>query len=107
MLGVSSCCGNCGWVRQFAQASHGHRAGCSCKGSIGFHNEPWFPMSPRETDDPQHWRNRAAKIRALALTVADPKVAILMTDLAVDYDELAERAAIKANLKKRSNGKSR
>jgi hypothetical protein len=65
-------------------------------------------MSPRETDDPQHWRDRAAQMRALALTMGDTEVAILIRDLATDYDKLAERAAIKANGKKpRSNGKPR
>jgi hypothetical protein len=65
-------------------------------------------MSPRETDDPQQWRDRAAQMRALALTMGDTEVAILIRDLATDYDKLAERAAIKANGKKpRSNGKPR
>jgi hypothetical protein len=65
-------------------------------------------MSPRETDDPQHWRDRAAQMRALALIMGDTEVAILIRDLATDYDKLAERAAIKANGKKpRSNGKPR
>jgi hypothetical protein len=65
-------------------------------------------MSPRETDDSQHWRDRAAQMRALALTMGDTEVAILIRDLATDYDKLAERAAIKANGKKpRPNGKPR
>jgi hypothetical protein len=65
-------------------------------------------MSPRNTNDPQHWRNRAAKMRELARTMVDPDSAILMNDLAADYDKLAERAEIMANGKKpRSNGKPR
>jgi hypothetical protein len=65
-------------------------------------------MSPRETDDPQHWRNRAAQMRSLAAKMGGSDAAILMTDLAAEYDRLAERAAIRANGKKpRSNGKPR
>jgi hypothetical protein len=63
---------------------------------------------PRNTSDPKHWRDRAAKMRALALTMANPNAAILMTDLAAYYDKLADGAPIKANGKKPpSNGKPR
>jgi hypothetical protein len=63
---------------------------------------------PSPTNDPQHWRERAAKMRELARTMADPNAAILMNDLAAEYDKLAERALIKANGKKPlSNGKRR
>jgi hypothetical protein len=65
-------------------------------------------MPPRETDDPQHWRDRATKMRSVAVTMADTQAGILLADLAAEYDRLAERAAIKANGKKpRSNGKPR
>ena len=65
-------------------------------------------MSTGDTNDPQHWRDRAAQMRALALTMGDTEAAILMRDLAADYDKLAERAAIRANGKKpRSNSKPR
>ena len=84
------------------------RGRCSCKGSIRFHNDGTVPMSTGDTNDPQHWRDRAAQMRALALTMGDTEAAILMRDLAADYDKLAERAAIRANGKKpRSNGKLR
>jgi hypothetical protein len=54
------------------------------------------------------WRNRAAKMRALAGTMVDSNAAVLLTDLAAHYDELAENAALKANGKKPpSNGKLR
>jgi hypothetical protein len=52
-------------------------------------------MLGRVTGDPRHWRDRAAHMRALALTMKDPEVIILMTDLAADYEKLAERAAAK------------
>ena len=55
---------------------------------------------PRNTNDPNHWRKRAAQMRALALTMKDPETVILMNDLAADYDKLADRAAIKANGRK-------
>ena len=34
-------------------------------------------------------------MRALALTMKDPEVAILMTDLAADFHKLADRVAAK------------
>jgi hypothetical protein len=61
---------------------------------------------PTDADDPQHWRDRAAQMRALAVKMAGSEAAILMNDLATDYEKLAERAEIRANGKKpRSNGK--
>jgi hypothetical protein len=66
------------------------------------------PMSTRNTNDPQHWRDRAAQMRALAVKMAGSEAAILINDLAADYEKLAERAEVKANGKKpRSNGKLR
>jgi hypothetical protein len=63
-------------------------------------------MSTRNTNDPQHWRDRAAQMRALAVKMAGSEAAILINDLAADYEKLAERAEVKANGKKpRSNGK--
>jgi hypothetical protein len=65
-------------------------------------------MSARDTDDPQHWRDRAAQMRALAVKMVGSEAAILINDLAADYEKLAERAEIRANGKKpRSNGKRR
>jgi hypothetical protein len=52
-------------------------------------------MPPRNTNDPKHWRERAAQMRALALTMKDPETIVLMNDLAVDYEKLADRAARK------------
>jgi hypothetical protein len=63
---------------------------------------------PPDAEDPQHWRDRAAQMRALAVKMAGSEAAILMNDLANDYEKLAERAEIRANGKKpRSNGKPR
>jgi hypothetical protein len=65
-------------------------------------------MSNRETNDPQHWRDRAAQMRALAVEMGDTEAATLMRDLAADYEKLAERAEIRAKGKTpRSNGKRR
>jgi hypothetical protein len=65
-------------------------------------------VPPTDADDPQHWRDRAAQMRALAVKMAGSEAAILMNDLATDYEKLAERAEIRANGKKpRSNGKPR
>jgi hypothetical protein len=57
-------------------------------------------MPHRETNNPQHWRDRAAKMRGLARPIGDTKAAILMDDLATEYDKLAERAAIRVDGKK-------
>jgi hypothetical protein len=65
-------------------------------------------MPPRIIGDPKHWRGRAARMRAVATTMVETQAGILLTDLAAHYDELAERALIKANGKKPlSNGKRR
>jgi hypothetical protein len=65
-------------------------------------------MSMRNINDPQHWRDRAAQMRALAVKMGDTEAAILMRDLAADYEKLAERAEIRTKGKKpRSNGKPR
>jgi hypothetical protein len=62
----------------------------------------------RNTNGPEHWRERAAKMRELARTMTDAESAILMNDLAADYEKLAERADIRNDGKPhRSNGKSR
>jgi hypothetical protein len=41
----------------------------------------------------QSWRDRAAKMRALAETLKDPKTIATMHRLAEEYDALADRAA--------------
>ena len=50
-------------------------------------------MPSRNTSDPQHWRDRAAQMRALALTTTNSEAAGLMNDLTAEYDILAGRAA--------------
>jgi hypothetical protein len=44
-------------------------------------------------NDPQHWRDRAAEMRALAETMNDAETIAIMNRLADDYDKLADRAA--------------
>jgi hypothetical protein len=64
-------------------------------------------MSTDNSIDPQHWE-RAAQMRALAVKMAGSEAAILINDLAADYEKLAERAEIRTKGKKsRSNGKPR
>jgi hypothetical protein len=46
-------------------------------------------MSTRNTNDPQHWRDRAAQMRALAVKMAGSEAAILINDLAADYEKLS------------------
>ena len=50
-------------------------------------------LMSRNTDDPQHWRDRAAKFRALAAAAGSHNVATLMMDLAAEYEQLAENPA--------------
>jgi hypothetical protein len=65
-------------------------------------------MFTRNTNDPQHWRDRAAQLRSLAVKMAGSQAAVLIDDLAADYDKLAERAEIRTKGKTpRSNGKLR
>ena len=53
-------------------------------------------------------RTRGTNAVPLAVKIAGSEAAILINDLAADYEKLAERAEIKANGKKpRSNGKRR
>jgi len=61
-------------------------------------------MSTDNTNGSQHWRERAAQMRLLAVKMAGSQAAILINDLAVHYDELADQAALKEAARK---GKSR
>jgi hypothetical protein len=46
-------------------------------------------MIERDISDPEHWRDRAARMRGLAIKMLGTQAAILMNDLADDYDRLA------------------
>ena len=46
-------------------------------------------MTERGSTDPQHWRERAARLRDLAIKMVGTEAAILINDLADDYDSLA------------------
>jgi hypothetical protein len=43
----------------------------------------------RDIGDPKHWRGRAAQLRALAIRMRGTQAAVLMVDLADDYDKRA------------------
>ena len=47
---------------------------------------------PDPINDPQHWRDRAAEMRALAESMSKPETTAIMVKLAEDYDKLADRA---------------
>jgi hypothetical protein len=49
-------------------------------------------MPRRFVDDPKHWYDRAAAMRALADEVKDIEARAMMLKLADEYDKLAERA---------------
>jgi hypothetical protein len=48
---------------------------------------------PNRIDDPQHWHDRAAQMRALANVTECGETQEIMRRLADDYDKLGERAA--------------
>jgi hypothetical protein len=56
-------------------------------------------MPTRIANDPNHWRERAAQMRALALTMKDTEVVILMNDLAADYASLLIEPPLKPTVK--------
>jgi hypothetical protein len=52
-------------------------------------------MAMKPINDPKHWRDRAAEMRALADTMIDRETIAIMNRLADDYDKLAERVAVR------------
>ena len=46
----------------------------------------------RVLDNPQHWRNRAQEMRALADLIDDPSTKRTLLEIAGPYDRLAEKA---------------
>jgi hypothetical protein len=56
-------------------------------------------MPSGDINDPKHWRDRAAEMRALADTMKDAETIATMQRLADDYDKLAERAAQRQSTK--------
>jgi hypothetical protein len=49
-------------------------------------------------NDPAHWRDRAAEMRALAGEMKDGQSRSIMLNLASDYDKLADRAEERAKM---------
>ena len=50
-------------------------------------------MPQSQVNDPKHWRDRAAEMRALAQEMTDAEARATMLRLAHDYDSLANRKA--------------
>ena len=53
-------------------------------------------MPAKTTDDPHHWLERAAQMRALSAHIEDSEARKIMLRLADDYEKLADRAAERA-----------
>ena len=53
-------------------------------------------MTRQNINDANHWRDRAAKMRALSAEMEDFEARTLMLKLANDYDKLADRAEERA-----------
>jgi hypothetical protein len=54
-------------------------------------------MPPPIIVDPKHCRERTARMQVLAFEMAGSLAAILMNDLAIHYEKLADQAALKGN----------
>ncbi len=53
-------------------------------------------MHTNSINDPKHWYDRAAEMRALSETMNDTETRATMLRLAEDYDKLADRAEARA-----------
>jgi hypothetical protein len=53
-------------------------------------------MPSPTVDDPKHWHDRAAEMRALSATMNDIETRAIMLRLADDYNKLADRAEERA-----------
>lgn len=51
-------------------------------------------------DDPEHWRDRAAQVRALADQIGNEKAQAALFQIAAEYMHLAERAEERMAAKK-------
>jgi len=51
-------------------------------------------------DDPEHWRDRAAQVRALAEQVGNHKAKEAILQIAAEYEFLADRAQERRRAKK-------
>jgi hypothetical protein len=49
-------------------------------------------MPSSHLNDPEYWRDRAKKVRAMAEDMADPVYKQKMLDIAANYEYLAKRA---------------
>jgi hypothetical protein len=49
-------------------------------------------MANKNIDNPQHWRDRAAEMRAITEWMKNPETIVIMAKLADYYDKLADEA---------------
>jgi len=86
------------WFHNHQQVQHKQCGNASPSFAVflyGEHGRNQIPAT--HINDSRHWRNRAAKMRALADWTNDVDAAAMMLRLADDYDLLADRADQRAN----------
>ena len=54
-------------------------------------------MPPRDLNDTKYWRDQANELRAIADTYTDKVAAASLRRLAIDYDQMANRAQERIN----------
>lgn len=79
----------CDTISSYSPVSDRSIIGTNWRGDPGGCDMP----STRNVNDPKHWHDRAAAMRALAGTMDDAETKDIMLKLAGDYDRLADRAA--------------
>ena len=61
-------------------------------------------LSASLSDDPEHWRQRAAEARELAKQEHDPVSRAMILQMAEEYERLAERIVIRLRGRRKARG---
>jgi hypothetical protein len=84
-------------ARSYSTLDHGDSRACRHlrRRRQDQHRHPGSAVAPIIVD-PEHWRDRAARMQALAVKMAGSLAAVLLNNLVVHYEKLAEQAALKS-----------